>query len=224
MKLFAIDTSTPRVVACYVDAERKILVELEAKAKHGTQVSQIIEMMKDVDFSSLDVIGIGIGPGSLTGLRVGIAFATGLGVGRNFVQINSLKLIASNLEFYNGYIVVVRKAREGYVYSAIYKGFNEENNKTSDNIIEEVEKPFIDSIDNVRNKIEIYNPKICIGDGAEFFDCTLNTSEYNYPSAKKLLQVFLKEIEKNNFVDNVEPLYLQKSIAELNFEKRQKKE
>ncbi|MFN6991128.1 MAG: tRNA (adenosine(37)-N6)-threonylcarbamoyltransferase complex dimerization subunit type 1 TsaB [Fervidobacterium sp.] len=225
MKIFAIDTSTPRIVACYVDDERKILVELETKAKHGTQVSQVIEMMKDVDFSSLDVIGIGIGPGSLTGLRVGIAFATGLGVGKSFVQINSLKLIASNLEFYNGYIVVVRKAREGYVYCAVYKGLDRVNDKVNDNddMIEEVEAPFIDSIERIRNKIEMYNPRICIGDGAEFFDCMLDSVEYNYPSAKKLLQLVLKKIERNNFVDSVEPLYLQKSIAELNFEKRQNK-
>lgn len=227
LKIFAIDTSTPRIAAFYLDVEKKILVELETKAKHGTQVSQIIEIMKDVDFSSLDVIGIGIGPGSLTGLRVGIAFATGLGVGKSFVQINSLKLIASNLEFYNGYIVVARKAREGYVYSAVYKGLDERNDKINnknDSIIEEVEAPFIDSIERVRNKIEMYSPRICIGDGAEFFDCALGSVEYNYPSAKKLLQLVLKEIERNNFVDNVEPLYLQKSIAELNFEKRQNKE
>lgn len=220
LKIFAIDTSTPRVAVCYADNERKLLIELETKAKQGIQVSQIVEMMKGVDFSSIDVVGVGIGPGSLTGLRVGISFATGLGIGKNFVQINSLNLIASNLEFYDGYIIVVRKAREGYVYAGVYRGWNREFQKNCE--VNEIESPFIESVENVKKRIEKYNPKICIGDGAEFFDCRLNTNEYNYPSSKNLLKLVFKEVEKNNFVNFVEPLYLQKSIAELNFEKRQK--
>ncbi|MGB9615354.1 MAG: tRNA (adenosine(37)-N6)-threonylcarbamoyltransferase complex dimerization subunit type 1 TsaB [Fervidobacterium sp.] len=207
------DTSTQRVVACYVDSEKKILVELETKEKHGLKISQIAEKMGEVDFGTLDVIGIGIGPGSLTGLRVGIAFATGLGIGKKFVQINSLKLIASNVEFYEGYIVVVRKAREGYLYGAVYQGskFGE---------VVEIEKPFIDSVESIKLRIEKYEEKIFVGDGAQFFDKTLN-DEYSLPSAKKLMKLTLEEVKNKRFVDLVEPLYLQKSVAELNFEKRQ---
>ncbi len=214
LKIFAIDTSTPRVVTCYSDEDKKILIELETKAKHGVQVSQIADMMKDVDFNNLDVVGIGIGPGSLTGLRVGIAFATGIGIGKRFVQVNSLKLIAHNLEFFNGYTIVLRKAREGYLYGAVYKSGNGK--------IEEIEKPFIDDVESIRKKIEKYTPKLCIGDGAEFFECRLNGKNFNLPSSRNLLRLVEEQIEKESFVEIVEPLYLQKSIAELNFEKRQK--
>lgn len=214
LKIFAIDTSTPRVVACYSDEDKKIFIELETKAKHGIQISQIADMMKDVDFKNLDVVGIGIGPGSLTGLRVGIAFATGLGIGKKFVQVNSLKLIAHNLEFFDGYTIVLRKAREGYLYGAVYKSGNGN--------IEEIEKPFIDDVESIKKKIELYAPRLCIGDGAEFFDCKLSENNFNLPSAKNLLRLVEREIMQENFVEIVEPLYLQKSIAELNFEKKQK--
>ncbi|MCX7654421.1 MAG: tRNA (adenosine(37)-N6)-threonylcarbamoyltransferase complex dimerization subunit type 1 TsaB [Fervidobacterium sp.] len=217
MKIFAIDTSTPRVVACYCDDEQKMLVELETKAKHGIQVTQIADMLNNVDFGDLDIIGVGIGPGSLTGLRVGIAFATGLGIGKKFVEINSLKLIAYNLEFYNGYVVVLRKAREGYLYGAIYKGNGNQG------LIEEIEKPFIDDIESVRKKVKAYAPSLCIGDGAEFFENRLDENNYNVPSARNLLRLVEMEINAGRLVDVVEPLYLQKSIAELNFEKREQK-
>jgi len=215
LKVFSIDTSTPRVVACYFDDDMKCLVELETKAKHGIQVSQVVEKMPEVNFHDLDCVGVGIGPGSLTGLRVGIAFASGLGVGKGFVQINSLKLIASNLEFYDGYIVVVRKAREGYLYGGIYHG-------SSNGTLSEVEPALIDDVESIKAKIVRYEPKICIGDGAEFFEQRLESIDYNFPSARKLFKLTMEEIERGSFVDLVEPLYLQKSIAELNFEKKQR--
>ncbi|HOP83114.1 MAG TPA: tRNA (adenosine(37)-N6)-threonylcarbamoyltransferase complex dimerization subunit type 1 TsaB [Fervidobacterium sp.] len=215
LKVFSIDTSTSRVVACYFDDDMKCSIELETKAKHGIQISQVIKKMPEVNFRDLDCVGIGIGPGSLTGLRVGIAFASGLGVGKKFVQINSLKLIASNLEFYEGYIVVVRKAREGYLYGGVYHG-------DSSGRLVEIERPFIDDVESIREKISCYEPKVCIGDGAEFFEQRLESTDYNFPSARKLFKLTVEEIEKANFVELVEPLYLQKSIAELNFEKKQR--
>ncbi|MEN6589896.1 MAG: tRNA (adenosine(37)-N6)-threonylcarbamoyltransferase complex dimerization subunit type 1 TsaB [Fervidobacterium sp.] len=215
LKVFSIDTSTSRVVACYFDDDMKCSIELETKAKHGIQISQVIKKMPEVNFRDFDCVGIGIGPGSLTGLRVGIAFASGLGVGKKFVQINSLKLIASNLEFYEGYIVVVRKAREGYLYGGVYHG-------DSNGRLAEIERPFIDDVESIREKISCYEPKVCIGDGAEFFEQRLESTDYNFPSARKLFKLTVEEIEKANFVELVEPLYLQKSIAELNFEKKQR--
>ncbi len=213
MKIFAIDTSTSRVVACYVDDEKKIFIDLETCEKHGLQINQIVEKMSEVNFEDIDVVGIGIGPGSLTGLRVGISFATGLGIGKRIVQVNSLKLIASNLKFYNGYIVVVRKAREGYLYGAIYKGQKDGN-------LIEIEAPFIDSIDSIKKKLEKYNDKIFIGDGAQFFDEILEDEDINFPSSRNLFKLVSEEIKLSNYVEYIEPMYLQKSIAELNFEKR----
>lgn len=213
MKIFAIDTSTSRIASCYVDDEKKVFIDLETHEKHGLQINQIVEKMKEVNFGDIDVVGIGIGPGSLTGLRVGISFATGLGIGKKIVQVNSLKLIASNLKFYDGYIVVVRKAREGYLYGAIYKGQEDGN-------LIEIEAPFIDSIDFIREKAKKYNDKVFIGDGAQFFDERFEDDDINFPSSRNLFKLVSEEIELGNFVEYVEPMYLQKSIAELNFEKR----
>ncbi|AMW33104.1 tRNA (adenosine(37)-N6)-threonylcarbamoyltransferase complex dimerization subunit type 1 TsaB [Fervidobacterium islandicum] len=222
LKVFSLDTSSPRVVACYFDSEKKIMIELETKAKHGIQVSQVVEKLKEVDFNSLDVIGVGIGPGGLTGLRVGISFALGLGIGKRFVRISSLKLIAMNALASNGYIGVVRKAREGYLYAGLYHA---ENGK-----LHTLVEPFIESIDVVRERFKSYNQLLLLGDGAEYFkDYGIvfeqpTYSQYNFPSVRNLYLLTIEEIANGNFVDalHIEPLYLQKSIAELNFEKKLK--
>lgn len=211
MRVFAIDTSTPRVVACYFDEKRKIFAELETKAKHGVQVGQIASMMADVDFESLDIVCVGTGPGGLTGLRVGIAFATALGIEKKFVPLNSLELIGMNAAFFHGFVIVLRKAREGYLYGAVFEARSGR--------LSEIEKPFIDSVDRVGEKLDGYEPKILLGDGAEFFTPPLHP-EWNLPSAKALYVLANEGIERGTFVALPEPVYLQKSIAELNFEKR----
>lgn len=213
MKIFAIDTSTPRVVACYLDEHVKLLAEVESGEKHGTHVHRIAKMFDGVEFSALDVVGVGVGPGGLTGLRVGISFATALGIGKKFVAINSLELIAYNASFFNGYVVVLRKARQGYLYGAIYlgKGTGE---------LEEVRTPFIQSVEAVRDIVSEFNPKVFLGDGAEFFRTVTVLQDWDLPRADNLAILVKGKIEAGQFVDLVEPLYLQKSIAELNFEKR----
>lgn len=213
MKVFAIDTSTPRVVACYVDEEVKLLAEVESREKHGTHIHRIAEMFNGVDFGTLDVVGIGVGPGGLTGLRVGISFATALGIGKKFVAINSLELIGYNAAFYDGYIIVLRKARQGYLYGAVYRarGTGE---------LEEVKAPFIQSIEVVGKMVSEFNPRVFLGDGGEFFRTESVLPDWDLPRADNLLILVKKKIEAGQFVDLVEPLYLQKSIAELNFEKR----
>jgi tRNA threonylcarbamoyladenosine biosynthesis protein TsaB len=179
---------------CYFDEEKKIMVELDTKAKHGIQVSQVVEKMKEVDFGNLDVIGIGIGPGGLTGLWVGISFSLGLGIGKKFVQISSLKLIATNALTFNGYIGVVRKAREGYLYAELY---HSENGK-----LRTIAEPFIESIGVIREKFKgvVSNkPALILGGWAENFkDIGIvleepKYSEYNLPSARNL---YLLTLEK----------------------------
>lgn len=213
MKVFAIDTSTPKVVACYFDDKSKIFIELETSAKHGTQVGQVAQMMRGVDFAALDVVCVGIGPGGLTGLRVGVSFATALGLGKKFVPINSLELIAYNAAFFDGYVVVVRKAREGYVYGGVFRANGEGE-------LEEVEKPFITDASSLAEKLEKFSPSVTLGDAAPLFSSRSEPSEWDFPSARTLYLVARRGIAAENFVGLVEPLYLQKSIAELNFEKR----
>ncbi len=210
MRFFGLDSSTTRIVAVYVDEEQTICAEFESTKKHGYKIGDIVSFFNNVDFNSLDFLVVGVGPGSLTGLRVGISFILGLGPDKKYLQINSLKLIGMNLKNFGRNIVVARKAREGYLYGAVY-----------DDKMNTLKEPFIESLEDFRKNLKQFEPYYTVGDGARFLD---NHIELDLPTARNLIELVKMELENPSFVDFVEPLYLQKSIAELNFEKRQRGE
>ena len=213
MKMLAIDTSTPRIAIYYKDGEKVITQTYMGKDKHGRNVGIVMSNLKnlEISFDDLEIVGIGIGPGSLTGLRVGISFALGLGVDKKIVVVPSTKIIAANLMNSGKNIVVVRKARKGYIYGAIY----DSNLNTS-------VEPFVDSIESFSETLKNLENYYIVGDGAEYFGREL-PEIYDFPEPFKLGLLVEQEIESGNFVEKVEPLYIQKSIAEINFEKRNKK-
>lgn len=216
MKIFAIDSSTEKIVMVYKDDEKTITLSYKGKDKHGRNIGVLSKKLKDfnINFNEVDVFGVGIGPGSITGLRVGISFVLGLGIDKRKVAIPSTKIIAANMAFSGKNIVVARKARQGYLYGAVY----DENLNTLIN-------PFIETIENFKRIVSKFSNCIIIGDGTDFFEERgfLDTI-FNYPSPERLLFVLQKEIQNGNFTEKIQPLYLQKSIAEINFEKRRRGE
>lgn len=74
-----------------------------------------------VRFSDLDRIGATVGPGSFTGLRVGVAFAKGLGsaLGRPVVGVGALEALAAEAD---GLVVAAIDARREQVYLQVFDG------------------------------------------------------------------------------------------------------
>lgn len=216
MKIFAIDSSTEKIVMVYKDDERTITLSYKGKDKHGRNIGVLSQKLKEfnINFNEIDIFGVGIGPGSITGLRVGISFILGLGMDKRKVVVPSTKIIAANLAFSGKNIVVARKARQGYLYGAVY-----------DESLNTLIEPFIESIDNFKEIISKFSDYYVIGDGSVFFEEKyILDSTFNYPSPDRLLFILEKEIQKENFVETIQPLYLQKSIAEINFERKRRGE
>lgn len=127
MKHLVIDTALGACTAAVFDDERALAVQFEVMTK-GHQ-EKLGGMVRDavgqsgLSFDDLDRIGVTVGPGSFTGLRVGLAFAQGLGaaLSRPVVGLSALDALAASLEAGPGPVAALIDARRGQVYAKFFR-------------------------------------------------------------------------------------------------------
>ncbi len=123
MRVLGIDTSTNACTVALMEDNKLISVmSLNDKKTHSQKIMVLIEALFDnVSFTldDIDCIAVGIGPGSFTGLRIGVSTAKALSHTRNIpmVEVSSLEAL-SNIGFKN--VCAVMDARRDTVYTAIY--------------------------------------------------------------------------------------------------------
>ncbi len=127
MKIIALDSSA-KVCTVALCEDENILCEITVN--NGNTHSQtllpcVAQLLKlsDITIDDVDMIACSVGPGSFTGVRIGVATVKGLAYGKNkiCVGISSLDALARNLVNYNGIICSVMDARREHVYNALYK-------------------------------------------------------------------------------------------------------
>jgi len=159
-------------------------------------------------FDQLSACSISRGPGSYTGLRIGLSAAKGIcfGVDIPLISISSLKVIANAVKF-DGLIVSTMDARRDEVYSCI---FDSKLNTICN------EKPEI-----INNKsfldLAVNNKLLIVGDGQikckKLIDDNKNISfnpDILKPSSKNMCNIAFKKLKENDFEDLAyfEPKYL----------------
>lgn len=102
---------------------------IDARIRHSAMIiPQIAKLLKKAGLSKedIDMVAVGLGPGSLTGIRIGVATAQGLCVGlaKPILGICSLDIIARNANCDNIDICTLVDARRSLVYSAVYRKAN----------------------------------------------------------------------------------------------------
>ena len=130
MKILAVDTALAACSAAVYDAEMQRVLAAAFQPMATGHAEAIGPMVRDVmensglAFSSLDRIAATIGPGTFTGLRIGLAFARGLklALGLPMVGMTTLKAIAANVTSNPRArpIAVLIDARRGNVYSQLF--------------------------------------------------------------------------------------------------------
>lgn len=126
MLILAIDSSTPVAGIALMDDEQLIREEfVNYKKNHSETLMPMVDrVLRDCErtLAEVDALAITIGPGSFTGLRIGLAAIKGLSLatGIPVVAISTLEVLAHNIAGSDTLVCPVLNARKQEVYTAMY--------------------------------------------------------------------------------------------------------
>ena len=174
----------------------------------------IEEALKEAGVTNkdLDAIAISKGPGSYTGLRIGVSSAKGLCYSLDIplISVPTLDLLAHQLDGEKGIFISMLDARRMEVYSAVYDSELKQLRDTKAQVLEEssfseyLEKSTVHFIGNGVAKFE----EICKHSNAVFHT-------QKYPSAREMAEIAENKYKKSDTEDVAyfEPYYLKDFIA-----------
>lgn len=231
MKLLSIETSDKMCGACILDDENIIdKLELNNGLTHSESLMPLISELltkNNVTLSDIDGFVCDIGPGSFTGIRIGVstvkAFVDSMD-NKLYTGVSSLEALAYNVAE-NSIICSTIDAKNDNCYFALYdlenSSYKEIYKPTASTITE-----MIDIINNTKNAYS--KPIVFVGSGAiEYKDTILNSvanatflqEDLNYIKTSNLAIAGFRKIYSNNQVD-LSPLYLKKPQAQRQFEEK----
>lgn len=167
--ILGIDSSAITAGCALCDGGRIIAEQfLNTKHTHSQTLLPMVESMlksADVALADVDAIAITSGPGSFTGLRIGIASVKGMamGAGKPCIEVSTLEAIAYNFIGIDGIICCAMDARCGQVYNALFSSRNGV-------ITRMCEDRAIKAVDLYEELQKLGGRIILAGDGAELLD------------------------------------------------------
>ncbi len=168
----------------------------------------IEEIIKEagITYQDISAIAVSQGPGSYTGLRIGVSAAKGLCFALDIplIAVDTLQVLASQANVSNGLIIPMLDARRMEVFSAIFTPNSENKRAVQAEIITE------NSFEYLEETLHF------VGDCAEKCKPVLNKENHifleqiKYPSAKEMSFLSFEKYKKNDTVDVAyfEPYYL----------------
>jgi len=229
MLILAIDTATKiGSVALYEDKTGIIgEINLYVKVNHSNIIMKAVDSLFDLSgytIKDVDKIAVTTGPGSFTGIRIGVAIAKGLAYSlkKPIIGINELDVLAETGEEREGLIVPLIDARKERVYYSQYKYENRKLVRKE----EYKDGELRDILEKLKGEKVAF-----IGDGAivnqelikEIMgeDNIVFSKVNSIPRAAMAAQMALHHEDDNIYT--LEPFYLNKSQAEREKEEREKK-
>ncbi|AWX45145.1 tRNA N6-adenosine threonylcarbamoyltransferase [Flagellimonas maritima] len=184
---------------------------------HSEQLHVFIEeVMKEASFSfsDIDAVAISKGPGSYTGLRIGVSAAKGLCFSLDvpLISVPTLQSMAFQLDINDDEVIIpVLDARRMEVYSAVYNSNHIKIRETKAEIVNE----------NSFAEYAIKTKAHIVGSGAEKCKEFLKHPNFNFntvivPSSKEMALISYKKFQKGLFEDVAyfEPYYLKDFILQ----------
>ncbi|MDD5561942.1 MAG: tRNA (adenosine(37)-N6)-threonylcarbamoyltransferase complex dimerization subunit type 1 TsaB [Candidatus Omnitrophica bacterium] len=214
MKILGIDTSTNFLcLGLYADGK-----SYEYSLETGRSLSvllvpaiQRVISAAGLKIADIDYFACGLGPGSFTGMRIGLATIKGLSIVRNkpVVGISTLDILAENAPPGDGLIVPAIDARRGLIYCCYYKRSQGLLKRKSEYLLlslDEFVKRFSGKMTVLGDAAALYKDKI----QASLKSVTILDKDYWFPAAHNLIRLALARIKNRQFspAQSVKPIYL----------------
>lgn len=222
-KVLAVDTAS-RSCSVAVRVGDRLAAEMAVVSDrtHSVHLMRMIRetlSMADLAVAALDGLAVCVGPGSFTGLRIGISTVLGLALagGKPCVGVSSLEVLAAACLPGPRGIWALMDARRGEVYAGHYR--------ESDGCLERLAPERVLSIEALLSEID--TPHLFVGDGAQRYQTRIRERlgemagfappEHHFPRAATLARLALPRLEgQQDFASSlIDPRYLRQPEAEL---------
>jgi tRNA threonylcarbamoyladenosine biosynthesis protein TsaB len=203
MNILAIDTSTDYLsLAIFKGGRLAAKFHKKAHRKHSMLlVPTIGKLLKKtrLGIGKIDCFAISVGPGSFTGLRIGVTVVKGLAYAlkKKIVAVPTLDVIADNAKGLEGIICPVLDARKNKVYACIYKSDGKR--------VKRISKYLLLPLEELLKKLSKYDNVIFLGDTVNN-----NFGKDWHPKAEAVARLGAEYRKEKKFVEarDLEPLYL----------------
>lgn len=229
MLILGIETATVQA-GCAIGGHEGVLASAHsAKGKrHAENLTPAIEFICEqaqIELSEIGLVAVDVGPGLFTGLRVGVATAKAIAFALRvpMIGVSSLDLLAFPVRFSPRLIVAAIDARRSELYYAFYRQVP--------GGVQRISEHAVGSADDLASELlAIGEEVLLVGDGAhryrEAFDGLAKVEIVDpgnsYPSAASLVQLAHARALREDFtqIDAIEPIYLRRPDAEINWSTR----
>lgn len=225
MKILSIDTASD-ICGVSILEDFNLIKQLDSNSGR-THSENLMPMVQDIisecnlSLKDINLLVCDKGPGSFTGIRIGVATVKAFHDSLNIpcIGISSLEALAYNLKdciTVNSYICSMIDCKNNNCYYAIYQ--------FKDNKFIEISEPKTDNLENILNILSSYSNITCIGDASIIYKDILLSQFPNlrlYPKERNCLNSYSlgiaglnKFINNNKVSENILPLYIKKPQAQ----------
>lgn len=234
MRILGIDSScSSATVAVLNDRVLEMEIYINHKLQHSVMLFPMIQDMLEkleITIDDIDAVAVSGGPGSFTGLRIGVASAKGIAQGGNkhFIGISSLDAMAFQQSGFKGIICPIMDALRDNVYTALYKGTlltSAEPARISDYMALH--------IDELLEKLSAENERVIFcGDGVHLHENRIKeklgdmayfaSANSSMPRASSIAELAAYRLSRGEADDihTFSPIYLRESQAEREYERK----
>lgn len=234
MKVLAVDTSAMTAsVALMIDGRLAAESILNHKKTHSEKIMPMIDSVlkeSETGIEEIDVFAVANGPGSFTGLRIGVSTVKALAhaMEKPVVGVNTLAALAYNIFDADGLVSPIMDARRGQVYNAVYKW--------DKGILTEVTPPRAETLELCLKDFEKEKKVYFLGDGVPVHRkkikeamgeravfappcCLLQRAS----SVAAIAEIKAEKGETEDY-ETLNPVYLRKSQAEREYDEKENKQ